>query len=180
MRKGNAWKHRNDRPYFRTKRIVEKRELKSTPQYTLDDLYISPFTRRVRYDEDGRKYYVNIERNTSPTGIHVMDDFLRYMADGGSDVGTFVNRHGIHTDELAALLFILTGMKGALFRQQYQARLADDLLRYTDLSLAEVARRSGIGSQINLYQVLRRDCNMSGTERRRFLRQEGDLGRFVF
>ena len=72
----------------------------------------------------------------------------------------------------------LTGLKGALFRQRYQARLADDLLRYTDLPLAEIARRSGLGSQINLYQALRRDCNMSATERRHFLRQEGDEGRF--
>ena len=75
-------------------------------------------------------------------------------------------------------MFILTGLKGALFRQRYQARLADDLLRYTDLPLAEIARRSGLGSQINLYQALRRDCNMSATERRHFLRQEGDEGRF--
>jgi AraC-like DNA-binding protein len=89
-----------------------------------------------------------------------------------------LHRHGIRTEELAALVFILTGLKGALFRQRYQARLADDLLRYTDLPLAEIARRSGLGSQINLYQALRRDCNMSATERRHFLRQEGDEGRF--
>lgn len=54
-----------------------------------------------------------------------------------------------------------------------------ELLRYTSLSPAEVARRSGIGSAINLYQSLRRDCNMSATERRQALRQEGDEGRFV-
>ena len=89
MAKGNAWKHRNDPPKGYTKRVTEKRELRSTPQYTLDDL-----------------------------------------------------------------------------------------LRYTDLPLAEIARRSGLGSQINLYQALRRDCNMSATERRHFLRQEGDEGRF--
>jgi hypothetical protein len=50
-----------------------------------------------------------------------------------------------------------------------------DLLRYTSLSPAEVARRSAI----NLYQSLRRDCNMSATERWQALRQEGDEGRFV-
>lgn len=113
MRKGNAWKHRNDRSW-RTTRTVEKRELLSKPQFTL-----------------------------------------------------------------AALVFILTGMKAMRFRQLYQARLADDLLRYTSLSPAEVARRSGIGSAINLYQSLRRDCNMSATERRQALRQEGDEGRFL-
>jgi hypothetical protein len=33
-----------------------------------------------------------------------------------------------------------TGMPGQDFRMAYQLRLADDLLRYTDLPLAEVAR----------------------------------------
>ena len=178
MRKGNAWKHRNDRSW-RTPRTVEKRELLSKPQFTLDDLYITPFTRRARYDEDGRKHYVAVERNMSPTGIHVMDDYLRCLAAGRSNVGDFVARHGLTTGELAALIFILTGMKAMRFRLLYQARLADDLLRYTSLSPAEVARRSGIGSAINLYQSLRRDCNMSATERRQALRQEGDEGRFL-
>jgi AraC-like DNA-binding protein len=179
MAKGNAWKHRNDPPMGHKKRVTEKRELRSTPQYTLDDLYISPFTQRRRYDEEGRKHYVDVERNTSPTGIHVMDDYLCYLSAGQSDVRAFADRYGIRTGELAALVFILTGQKGTLFRQQYQARLADDLLRYTDLPLAEIASRSGIGSQINLYQALRRDCNMSATERRQFLREEGDEGRFI-
>ena len=84
MAKGNAWKHRNDPPKGYTKRVTEKRELRSTPQYTLDDLYITPFTRRRRYDEEGRRYYVDVERNTSPTGIHVMDDYLRYLVYEGA------------------------------------------------------------------------------------------------
>ena len=117
MARGYAWKHRNDPPRGYTKRVTEKRELASTPQYTLDDLYITPFKRRQKYDEDGHKYYVNIERNTSPTGIHVMDDYLRYLAAGQSDIGAFVKRHGIRTEELAALVFILTGQKNMIFRQ---------------------------------------------------------------
>lgn len=40
-----------------------------TPQYTLDQLYITPFTRRKRWDEDGHWQYVNIERNLSPTAL---------------------------------------------------------------------------------------------------------------
>lgn len=178
MATGNAWKHRNDPRRGRVRRLTEKRELKSKPQFTLDDLYITPFTRRRRYDEDGRISYVAVERNTSPSGILVMDDYLRCLTAGSADIAAFVGRHGIRSEELAALVFILTGMKGARFRQLYQARLADDLLRYTNMTLAEVARRSGIGSQINLYQALRRDCNMSATERRQFLRRQGDAGRY--
>ena len=179
MAKGNAWKHRNDPPRGRTRRTPAKRELLSKPQYTLDDLYIPPFTRRRRYDEDGRWHYVAVERNTSPTGIQVMDEYLRLLTAGESDVGAFAARHGLTTGELAAIVFILTGVKGARFRQLYQARLADDLLRYTSLPLPEIARRSGLGTPINLYQTLRREWNMSATERRQALRSDGDEDRFA-
>ena len=178
MAKGYAWKHRNDRSWT-TKQVRETRELKSTPQFGFDELYITPFTRRRRYDEDGRASYVNVERNMSPTGIHVMDDYLRYLAAGSTDIGAFTDRHGIKIQELGALVFILTGLSNAVLRMKYQTRLADELLRYTDLPLPEVARRAGLGSQINLYQALRRDWDMSGTERRQFLRKQGDLGRFT-
>ena len=178
MARGYAWKHRNDPPRGTTRRVTEKRELKSKPQFTFDELYITPFTKRRRYDEDGHGYYVNIERNTAPTGILVMDEYLRFLAAGNTDIHAFIDRHGLLFGELSALVCILTGMKHTLFRQKYQSRLADELLRYTDMSQPDIARRSGLGSQINLYQALRRDCDMSATERRNFLRKENDLGRF--
>jgi len=181
MAKGNSWKTRNrTRAYYGYEgRNILKRELKSAPQFTLDDLYITPFTRKKRYDEDGYWQYVPVERRLKPTGIHVMDDFLNYLAEGHSDMQAFADRHGLKTEEIAALVFILTGMKSTRFRQLYQVRLVDDLLRFTDLSCNEVARRSGLGSPNNLYLTLRREYNMSATERREHLQREGDLGRFA-
>ena len=123
--------------------------------------------------------YDATERNLHPTGVEVMDHYLRRLSEGKDVVKDFCQIYELRTEDMDALIFILTGMSGPDFRMAYQLRLADDLLRYTNLSLAEVARRSGIGSQINLYQALRRDCNMSVTERRQFLRQEGDEGRFT-
>ena len=52
------------------------------------------------------------------------------------------------------------------------------LLRYTVLPFDEVARRSGLGSPNNMYLALRREYNMSASERRAFLQKEGDVGRF--
>jgi len=176
MAKGNSWKTRNHS--YREPRKILERELKSVPQYKVEDLYISPFTQKKRYDEDGHWQYVAIERRTAPTGIHIMDEYLRYLAAGKSDIQAFVDAHGLKTEELAAMVFILTGMKGVRFRQLYQVRMVDDLLRYTDLPFDEVAKRSGLGSPNNMYLSLRRECNMSATERRDFLRKEGDLGRF--
>jgi len=72
----------------------------------------------------------------------------------------------------------VTGMSGPDFRMAYQLRLADDLLRYTDLPLAEVARRSGLGSHTNFCVVIRRERKQTPTERRMALRQKGDAGRY--
>ena len=180
MTKGNSWKTRNRTAsdFGREGRKIVKRELKSRPQFTMEQLYIAPFTSRKRFDEDGRWEYVAIERNLAPTGIWVMDDYLGYLSAGRSDMGAFAERHGLRTEEVAALVFILTGVKGVRFRQLYQMRLADDLLRFTDLPFDEVARRSGLGSSNNMYLALRREYNMSASERRAFLRLDGDLGRF--
>ena len=101
------------------------------------------------------------------------------LASGGMDVAGFAAARGLTVGELGTMVFILTGMSGLRLRQLFQFRLADDLLRYTSLPLAEVARLSGNGSAINLYQTLRRECNMSASERRAALRNDGDLGRFA-
>lgn len=179
MAKGNSWKARNEDYYRHMGRKVKERQYLGEPQYTLEKLYISPFTRRKRWDEDGRWQYVGIERNTAPTGINVMDDYLRYLASGNSNMQAFVDRYGLRREELGAMVFILTGIKGERFRQLYQIRIVDDLLRYTDMDPVEVARRSGLGSKTNMYFALRREYNMCIGERRRFLRKKGDLGRFA-
>lgn len=180
MAKGNSWKTRNRTNTSRglEGRKIVKRELKTAPQFALDELYIAPFALRKRFDEDGKWEYVPVERNTKPTGINVMDDYLGYLSAGRSDMRAFADRHGLRTEEVAALVFILTGVKGVRFRQLYQMRLADDLLRFTDLPFDEVARRSGLGSPNNLYLTLRREYNMSASERRASLRLDGDLGLF--
>lgn len=181
MAKGTSWKTRNRRRsyYGHEDRKIVERVYRGEPQYTLDKLYISPFTRRKRWDEDGRWQYVSIERNMSPTGINVMDDYLRYLATGGNDMQAFADRYGLKREEVGAMVFILTGIKGVRFRQLYQMRLVDDLLRYTDMDPVDVARLSGLGSKNNMYLALRREYNMNIGERRNFLRKESDLGRFA-
>ena len=180
MAKGNSWKTRNwtAADFGHAPRKIMKRELKSEPQFKFDELYITPFMQKKRYDEDGRWQYVAVERNMKPTGLRIMDDYLGYLTAGHSDMQAFADRHGLKLDEVGAMVFILTGIKGVRFRQLYQMRIVDDLLRYTDMAFDEVARRSGLGSPNNMYLALRREYNMSATERRHFLRKEGDVGRF--
>ena len=54
----------------------------------------------------------------------------------------------------------------------------DELLRYTSLSLAEVARRSGLGSAHNLYLTTKREFGEAPAEHRKNLREPGDEGRY--
>ena len=128
--------------------------------------------------EDGKVSYVPIEQQRKLTGIHIFDVYVEYLAQCNSDINAFVDRYGLKVTDIDSLVFVLTGMRGVDFRQKYQVQIADDLLRYTDLTIAEVAKRSGIGSANNLYLTFKREFNLAPGYRRLRIRQEGDLGRY--
>ena len=107
-----------------------------------------------------------------------LDHYLRRLSEGKDVVKDFCQIYGLRTEDMDALIFILTGMSGQDFRMAYQLRLADDLLRYTDLPLAEVARCSGLGSHTNFCVVIHRERKQTPTARRETLRQKGDAGRY--
>ena len=163
------------------------RELKMEAQFIFDELYISPLREERRYEVVGggsekpqviEKY---VERNlpgVQTTGIRIMDEFISYVAAGHSDMSAFSKERGLRISDIDSLVFMLTGMSGKEFRQRYQVRMMDELLRYTSLSPAEVGRRSGIGSANNLYLITKREFGEAPVEHRRHIRQPGDEGRY--
>ncbi|WP_165156323.1 hypothetical protein [Parabacteroides sp. ZJ-118] len=160
-----------DRWYGRRKgRVPKERLFAGKPQFTLDDLYISPLAFRRRYTDEGVVEYIPVERELSPSGVEVMDAYVRRLTAGESDLGKFCEGYGARTGDMDSLCFLLTGMSGAEFRLRYMGRLADDLLRYTSLTLDEVARRSGHGTRVNLFLAYKRDHGISPLERRHQLR----------
>jgi len=179
---GNAWKHRQWKKrggWTGIPREFTERTLKDEPQFKFEDVYISPFLWQRKYSEDGKVTYVEMERRMKPMGIWMFDAYLQYLAQGGSDdMQAFANRHGLRREDIDSMVFILTGMRGVDFRMKYQVRMADDLLRYTDMTVAEVAKRSGIGSANNLYLTFKREFNLAPGYRRLRVRQDGDVGRF--
>lgn len=179
---GNAWKNRQSKKrggFFGIPRTFAPRQLKDEPQFKFEDLYISPFRWQRKYSEDGKVTWMEQERRMAPTGIRIFDAYLEYLAQGGSDdMQVFADRHGLKREDIDSLVFVLTGMRGVDFRTKFQVRMADELLRYTDMTVAEVARRSGIGSANNLYLTYKREFNLAPGYRRLRIRQEGDLGRF--
>lgn len=129
--------------------------------------------------EEGVVEYIPVEREMSPSGVEVMDAYLRRLTAGDSNLGRFCECYGARTGDMDSLCFLLTGMLGAEFRLRYMVRLADDLLRYTSMTLDEVARRSGHGKRVNLFFAYKRDFGITPLERRYQLRASpADVGRF--
>lgn len=149
-------------------------------QYKFEDLFISPLTHKRSADADGNIIYVPIEpqRNMTPTGIHVMDNYLQHLARGEADVADFCKQYNARTSDIDGMVFLLTGMSNQAFRTKWQIHSADLLLRYTNMGVTEVARRSGMGSRTNMYFIYERELDISPTERRHALRQRGDIGRY--
>ena len=151
---------------------------KGESQFTLDDVFMMPFTHELTSDELGRTGYTPLTVNIHPTGIYVFDAYLQALRVGNSSLSEFCKRYQATTTDLDGLVFLLTGMSNFDFRNQWILRTADLLLRYTDLSITEIADRSGAGTRNNLYFMYERDFNCSPTQRRDDLRMPGDLGHY--
>ena len=148
------------------------------PQFTFKELYIPQFTHKLVTDEYGRSSYQPLERNFTPSGIRVLDDYLQALNRGCTDVSDFCKRYNARTADLDGLIFFLLGMPNLEFRNRWIMHNADLLLRYTDMKIDEVARRSGAGTRTNLYFMYERDLNTSPTERRNDIQKKGDVGKY--
>lgn len=173
---------KEDRWYgdLKRRRPRPEKRLLCEPQFGLEELYRMPFTERREFDtQSGAARYFPIEREPQRSGVQMLDELLAWL-DAGSPgtVAQFCEKRGLSYNDLGGLVFCLTGMSGEDFRLTYQMRMADDLMRYTRMTLAEVAKRSGIGSPLNLNQSYRREYDLTPGERRRQLRQKGDAGRY--
>lgn len=155
-------------------------DTKFVPQYSLDDIYISPFSeKRVYNSETGKAEYIPLERNQNPTGVKVLDDFIRYISENSNfSRKVFCNRHGIVSSDLTALCRILTGMNAEELYYAIRLRLINDLLRYTNLTPTEVAKRSGANTHQNLCLIIRSEYGCSPRTRRLRIQSKGDAGRY--
>lgn len=160
---GDAWKYRQMRPHGQSgvPRHYAPRTLKPAAQLGLDDVYITPQRQKRRYSEYVYVSYVEVERQTQPTGIRIFDDYLLYFSKGDSEMYSFADRRGVKRENIDSLAFVLTGMRGVDFRMAFQVRMSDELLRYTDLRLDEINRHADFGSANNLYLTYKSDFNIA-------------------
>jgi len=148
------------------------------PQFTLEKLYISPFKAKRKYDEDGNIMWIPMEQNFEPSGIWVMDRYLQFLMSGGFLRSKFCEQEGISTNQLSGMIFVLTGMSAMEFQQRYVLMIADQLLRYTSLSLDQIARHYGGIDATNLCRICQRIYHTTPGHRREILRKPKDEGRY--
>lgn len=156
---------------------MEQRTIKNG-YHTLDELYISPFSSIRKFDEIGQPYYVPLKQHQNPTGIYAADTLLQSLTKGQTKLMQIAKGLGCSGRDLSGLIRCLTGLPSDDFRRLYRLRLIDDLLRFTSLSLADVAEHSGIGTERNLHFFIRRNHACTPQERRDRIRKPGDEGRF--
>lgn len=180
MARGDAWKTRQwDGRISDERRNYTERILKSEPQFQFDNLYIPPFRQRRCFTKEGYEYYELMDWPRDRTGIHVFDDYLIFLAEGHPSLEPFLERHGLKWEDVEGLTFALTGLRGTEFRTRWHVRQADELLRYTQLELGDVARRAGFGTAGNLYLTYKREFGIAPGKRRRMIREKNDVGRFL-
>lgn len=169
------------------------------PTFSLDQLFISPFDAERVYNVRGEWHWEPLERNLQPSGIPILDRFLQFLAAGGSDRTTFFGREGLNmpvwycyderkrrgvgklslsTNDFYGFIHVLTGLTLSEFCNRYALRLSDELLRYTDMNIGDVARRAGAIDHTNLCRLYRRYYGCTPTDRRHAVRHKGEAGRY--
>lgn len=166
---------------FSEPRRDNKQRIHIPPQYTLEQVFISPFDAKREYHPDGNWEWKPLLRDLHPTGIEQFDLLLRYLAEGHYDRKPFYARVGISDkwrDETGnpyfGFVFVLTGLGIREFHNRYTLRTADLLLQYTDLDLKDIARRSGTYDASTLNRLYRKFHHCTTNQRRLALRKQDD------
>lgn len=148
------------------------------PQFKPEELYISPF-KAVRYYEGAtaKPHYRPLERNMSPTGVHLLDEFLRIVCTSGNyTLRSLELRLGGDIRDFSAMCRLLTGLSFSELHDVLRLRLADDLLRYTDFEVKEIAKYCGFANYSAMFKLFERTYKYAPGVRRLKLRRSGDLG----
>lgn len=176
--------NRNDFYEFEELEYYEKRkfhslEINIAPQFTFDDLYIIPFSKKRVFDENGNVHYIAIERNFSPSGIHLLDELVKEIYHDTFSAHSFCKERKLEERQLQAFVTILTGMTPSTLFTRWKIRNALMYLRYTDMDIGQVAIESGFRTSGAMRHALQSTKELKPTTLRRFLQQKNDLGRYI-
>ena len=158
---------------------LRRRKSNLRVQFEPEQFYIPPFTQQRTLSPEGREVYEPIEAQQAPTGVWLLDDCLRLLSKGRDATAMVQKHYGLSAEVLSSAFYALTGRTYVEVRDAMRLRIADDLLRYTDLPVSEVAHRAGYGTPQFYARVVHRAFGLTPTARRAALRRKGDLGRYA-
>jgi AraC-like DNA-binding protein len=148
------------------------------PMFDFERLYWPPFTRRRGFDEERWvTVWHQFDGQPESTGIPIIDSVVQQLHDGRAVTNVAIE-YGISNSDLSAVLRVFTGMSTLELEHRWRLRVVDDLLRYTNLRISDIARRCGYLSTTALSRSVMKQTKQSPTARRRSLRHSGDIGKF--
>lgn len=148
-------------------------------QFTLEDVFTPIFRYERKMLAEGKITYVEVDRTPRVTGIKAFDAFLRGLEAGYRTISGIARQMGVDKQELSGLVHLLTGIPTGEFISAYQMHEVSLLLRYTDMTAKEIARRCGLGTPANVAQRLRDTYGETIWSCRYNHREKYDRGRFV-
>lgn len=151
----------------------------TTPQYTLERLYVSPLTKKRGFDERNLEIImVPMETKRQMTGIKLLDAVVDCLI-AGTDPRSVAYHYGVTLQKLSALVFTMTGLTLVSLRKQWRMRMARELLCYTELPLKDVMQRCGYSSMPTFSNFVRQTTGQTPLDIRRDARQRGLIGKYA-
>ena len=166
---------------------------KNSAQFTFDELFVSPFTRQRSFDPKTLdNFLVTVVPKRTRSGVKVLDEVIDVLVENNSRLGEartadelstefyrVARRNGMKFSELSKIVQGLTGLTIGGFSIAWRARLADWLLRYTDLDVGIVMRASGFISPTAFSRFVRLHCGQPPRRYRLEGRRPGDIGKYA-
>ena len=151
----------------------------TTPQYSLERLYVSPLTKKRGFDERNLEIImVPMETKRQLTGITLLDAVVDCLI-AGTDPRDVAYHYGVAPEKLSSLVYTMTGLTLVALRKQWRMRMAQELLRYTELSLKDVMQRCGYASMPTFSNFVRQSTGLTPLDIRRDARQRGLIGKYA-
>lgn len=149
------------------------------PKYSLEMLYVSPFTKKLGFDEKELKtIYVPLEQKRLRTGLDVVDLVVDKLV-AGQDPSVLAWQLGMTPAALSTTLRTLTGLTLVELRTRWRMKMANDLLRYTELPLQEVMSRIGYTSAQSFSRMFRKAYGAAPVEYRNRCRAQSEIGKYA-
>ena len=148
-------------------------------QFSLNDLYVTPFSRRRGFDEKTLKnIWVPLGDTRRRTGVNILDAVVDLLIEGRNPVEV-AGQYGLTSAQLSTTVLALTGMRLQRLDSLWRARRCGELLRYTDLSFPAVMSRCGFTSFTSFCRFVHDYYGVGPKTFRLAFRQPGELDMYA-